>query len=348
MKGRLVLHYILICIGSLIQRSQAFQRPYRSTRRLITVSLSQSTDENQETRRKRVRAAKQEVQKRKQAQQALDLPEQPLVRTIGGGTSLMMRMARRLWEEEAASETPRWHQKSHPSKPNAQGYAGTIWRNARKGKPSLWRYALRTFDNMTVEATNGHYLGALVACAKLGEWQKAMELFSRVQKKQADWERLMKSSPGTVYVTDAMISAVIRACVRASRRNDVTNPQEPLDRVVELLLTLREDHSLVASHWNPIAAAYQRLGQVAVAEDLLETHLSNRTIGPEPEDGSQDVLNVHDLQAKDKASYALLVQGAVGDHEWVQALDQLQRMTQDGLYPTQRHLHVWNERVRAR
>lgn len=52
-------------------------------------------------------------------------------------------------------------------------------------------------------------------------------------------------------------------------------------------------------------------------------------------------FNIYDVQAKDKGSYTLLVQSAVLDSNWVNAIDALKNMTEVGLYPSERHLKSW-------
>lgn len=178
-----------------------------------------------------------------------------------------------------------------------------------------------------------------------------------------------------------MISALVHACVVASRerqRNHGTAPstttssssssssspsspllltpaqaeqQEaalrriPLDSALEILMSIQDTHGirLVARDVNPLAAAYQSLGYVPLATEMLQTMLSNRTAGEEPEDGSSDRLNVFDLCAKDKGSYSLLVQGGVVTGDWGLAVDALREMTEAGLYPKARHCNLWSE-----
>ena len=162
-----------------------------------------------------------------------------------------------------------------------------------------------------------------------------------------------------VQVTDDMILSLIRACVRASRERardkgeklspeleeqEVVLRRIPLDTALEVLTTMQKDHSIpvAARHVNPLAAAYQKLGYISQARDMLQTLLSNRTAGEEPEDGV-DILNVHDLCAKDKGSYSLLVQGSVVTGDWGAAVEALTEMTNAGLYPNKRHCNVWSE-----
>ncbi|KAL9183837.1 hypothetical protein ACHAXT_004693 [Thalassiosira profunda] len=54
-------------------------------------------------------------------------------------------------------------------------------------------------------------------------------------------------------------------------------------------------------------------------------------------------LNVHQLKSKDRASYALLVQGAAMEGDWVGAVKELQRMTDAGLHPNSRNLNSFSE-----
>lgn len=59
-------------------------------------------------------------------------------------------------------------------------------------------------------------------------------------------------------------------------------------------------------------------------------------------------LNIHQVQAKDRASYALLVQGAVMEDDWVGAVEELKRMTEVGFHPNSRNLSSWAETVTER
>ena len=252
---------------------------------------------------------------------------------------------------------------------NSQGYAGTIWRNVRKAnKPSLWRHALRTYDRMgqntatqqgannnsdtakkqlKVKRTNLHHEGALVACAKLGLWKKALQIYGDVQDEQE------ASSYKKVYITDNMVLSLIKSCVRASRASVSETAAEPLvleerraplDACREVLWTMEEKQGLplVATHMNPLAAAYQNLGLHQDASKLLNIHLQGRTRGPEEENG-MDPFNVNDIKAKDKGSYSLLVKGAVAEGDWEGAVEALKTMTEAGLYPNARNLNAWTE-----
>jgi pentatricopeptide repeat protein len=70
--------------------------------------------------------------------------------------------------------------------------------------------------------------------------------------------------------------------------------------------------------------------------------LEDRTSGPEEEWG-ENPFNVNDVRAKDKASYSLLVKGAVSSGDWQNAIHALGNMTQAGLYPNSRNLNSWVE-----
>ena len=285
---------------------------------------------------------------------------------------------------KATTVLPRWHpirgvSDANPSfrtaapMMNSQGYAGTIWRNVRKAnKPSLWRHALRTYDRMgqkpaktaassgaptsgvgsdttndntlKVPRTNVHHEGALVACAKLGLWQKALQIYRDVEEQQ---ER--PTSYQKVFISDNMVLSLIRSCVLASRRTPsasetTTIRRASLDTCLEVLLEMEDKHGLplVSRHLNPLAAAYQNLGLTQEASRLLQTHLSDRTSGPEEEDGD-DPFNVNDVRAKDKGSYSLLVKGAVSEGNWEGAVEALKTMTDAGLYPNARNLNGWTE-----
>lgn len=267
-----------------------------------------------------------------------------------------------------------------------KGFERSIWKNARKrNKPSLWKYSLRTYDRMAllegdpnfgqIQRSNVHHEGAMQACAKLGLWQRALEIYHFVYEQEMKEERHSQRTQDnpqkakrqrnekdekrtSIYVTDDMVLSLVRSTVRASRMRNrqkrksddppLSPEQEeqeaalrriPLDTALEILSTLPEDHNipLAAYYLNPLAAAYQSLGYTALSKDILETMLSNRTAGED------DILNVHDLCAKDKGSYSLLVQASVVTGDWGSAVDSLSEMTNAGIYPNSRHCNVWSE-----
>lgn len=274
-----------------------------------------------------------------------------------------------------------------------KGFAKSIWKNSRKrNKPSLWKYALRTYNRMTVlegdpsfseiKRSNIHHEGAMQACAKLGCWQRALEIYHYVYQQEMGEERQSQRTPSlsssrlpqeeqkvkrqrnederntSVYVTEDMVLSLVRSTVRASKlrsrqkrksHDPPLSPEQeeqeaalrriPLDTALEILSTCPEDHNipLVAYYLNPLAAAYQNLGYTAFSKEILETMLSNRTTGED------DILNVHDLCAKDKGSYSLLVQASVVTGDWGSAVDSLSEMTNAGIYPNSRHCNAWSE-----
>lgn len=99
---------------------------------------------------------------------------------------------------------------------------------------------------------------------------------------------------------------------------------------------------------NPLAAAYQSLGLYDESAWLIQGMLSERTIGPEADVGEDDTFNVFDVDSKDKGSYSLLVQGAVAQQDWANAVNALRNMTDAGLYPNMRHVHRWSEASQPR
>jgi len=294
---------------------------------------------------------------------------------------------------------------------NNQGFAKVIWKNVRKrNKPSLWKHALRTYDRMAmlegdpdfsqIQRSNIHHEGAMQACAKLGRWQRALEIYhfvyqkemseiegngnnrQQTQQQQQKSQRISRKNKalestvggsgsrsytrkknnerikkGSVYVTDDMVLSLVRATVRASRlrsrRKNSHDPplspeQEereaalrriPLDTALEILSTLPEDHNIPCFPYffNPLAAAYQSLGYTQHSKEILESMLSNRTAGED------EILNVHDLCAKDKGSYSLLVQASVVTGDWGSAVESLNEMTNAGIYPNPRHCNIWSE-----
>jgi hypothetical protein len=322
---------------------------------------------------------KEIIKKRRQgeaASAAMDLPIQPMVTTISGGTKT-------LFESIRSAVVPRWHPvpgvadvnpqfRVESPTMNSNGYAATIWRNARKRQPAMWRYALRTFDRMVqqqqeqqlkgpkIDIINTHYEGALVAASKLGWSQRALEIHDIVEKKEEQiLERIQQSSSansstksinsGTqnakiaIRITENMIFSVIRASVREAVKQ---RRREPLDSVLHRVVnTMNDKHRIAVTsiHLNPIAAAYQSLGYTNVANELLLGNLLDRIGEPEAENSIDTTFNVYDVEAKDKGSYSLLVQSAVQEQDWGQAVRALKTMTEAGLYPTNRHINSWTE-----
>lgn len=72
------------------------------------------------------------------------------------------------------------------------------------------------------------------------------------------------------------------------------------------------------------------------ADEYLDTDDDEFQAGYE-----QTQLNIHQVQSKDRGSYALLVQGAVMEEDWVGAVRELQQMTEAGLHPNSRNLNSW-------
>jgi hypothetical protein len=333
-------------------------------------------------RQERYERNKQLDQKAEEASAAMNLPEQPLVQTLQGGSSLIFAMAKRMWDPKVAErenaanpQTAEGGERVWSVTASRQEYAAIIWKNARKNnKPGMWRYAVRTFDRMMEDEKLGltiHYEGALTACAKLGMWERALEIYNRAQDREATLRKKLsaasKAKPRiAVRVNDNMVMSLLRACVRASRQRKMAQVPDdvdhavsgsssstrelqerqriPLDAVVEILQEIETRHGLplTARHLNPVAAAYLSLGLVSDAASLLQSNLADRTTGPEAEDGEAR-FNVNDLTAKDKGSYSLLVQGAVSDGDWAGAVDALTDMTEAGLYPVARNLNTWTE-----
>jgi hypothetical protein len=150
---------------------------------------------------------------------------------------------------------------------NKKGYASSIIRNARKKKkPGLWRYSLRTYqklknielmnhkkdyndcdivsseiDSSTTSTNSGnssksslmiyreneHFQGVLVAVAKLGLWQEALNIYNELQE-LIDLQSVNKSNGSIdgsspikrrkdLKVNHSMIVSVIDACVRGMK-----------------------------------------------------------------------------------------------------------------------------------
>uniref|UniRef100_A0A7S0FSL4 Pentacotripeptide-repeat region of PRORP domain-containing protein n=1 Tax=Minutocellus polymorphus TaxID=265543 RepID=A0A7S0FSL4_9STRA len=149
-----------------------------------------------------------------------------------------------------------------------------------------------------------------------------------------------------------MILAVVRAAIRGSksaemRQMDVESRRVPLDRVRDVILDMEDRYGIPvdSSHVNPLAAAYVKLKLTSEATSLLAC-LPDRKIRCETDDDI--VLNINDVQSKSRESYALLVSGGVAKGDWKSAVTALSRMTDAGLYPTDRQVSVWNESAAKR
>lgn len=244
------------------------------------------------------------------------------------------------------------------------GFEKIIWKNARKRSPSLWSYSLRMYERMgkleseghyQIQRSNIHHEGALVACSKLADWHKALEIYHDVREIEnccnTKNKPNAKRTEENVFVTDDMIHSVVRAAVRAShlrsrsKNNESTSVASrriPLDTVLEILSTLPDDQNVYPYFLNPLSAAYQKLGCTDLSKKVLEQRL------PERRNGEEDAINVHDLCAKDKGSYSLLVQTSVIDGDWGLAVSSLSQMVDAGIYPNPRHTNTWYESQRSR
>lgn len=82
---------------------------------------------------------------------------------------------------------------------------------------------------------------ALVACSKLGLWQDALDIYTSVE------------SSNKSTITNYMVLALIKACVRGSKqkgKSDLTLAQrrEPLDRLRDILMEL--EVNIVSMHFS--------------------------------------------------------------------------------------------------
>ena len=249
------------------------------------------------------------VKKRRQgeaASAAMDLPNQPMVTTISGGAST-------LFESIRNAVVPRWHPVNGVADVNPQfriasptmnsaGYAASIWRNARKRQPAMWRYALRTFDRMVeqqqeqlkrlhgggpkIDIVNTHYEAALVAASKLGWSKRAMEIYYTVEGKQNKiLERVQqfsgatsgstttsksgsKSSTTSNMLQNTKISTritenMVLSVIRASVREAMKyKKREPLDIVLQKII-----YSIHEKHNIPITSVH--LNPIAAAYQTL-------------------------------------------------------------------------------
>jgi hypothetical protein len=341
------------------------------------------SDSDWRRRQERFQRNKELDQKAAEASAAMDLPEQPLVRTLQGGPSLIFAMAKRMWDPKFAadgSESP--NMDSNPDNggrvwsvtASRQEYATIIWKNARKGnKPGMWRYAVRTFDRMMEDeklVLTTHYEGALTACAKLGMWEHAFGIYHKAVDREATLRNKLsaasKAKPRlAVRVNDNMIMSLLGACVRASRQRKIMQAPDdtdeavsgssrtrmvqeqqriPLDAMVEVLQDMEARHGLTLTARHLNPVAAAYLSLGLVSDAASLLQSNLADRTTGPEaEDGEARFNVNDLTAKDKGSYSLLVQGAVSDADWAGAVDALKDMTEAGLYPVSRHLNTWTE-----
>ena len=118
---------------------------------------------------------------------------------------------------------------------------------------------------------------------------------------------------------------------------------------------LREQEEDRAIDTNPDFEAVQLaewtdddLDEVKDDEDDIDAEVEIKVTSVDDDDGydgddMETQLNIHELKAKDRASYSLLVQGAIMEGNWSSAIEELRRMTNVGLHPNSRNLNSWNE-----
>lgn len=88
---------------------------------------------------------------------------------------------------------------------------------------------------------------------------------------------------------------------------------------------------------NPLAAAYQAIGDYNESDTLIRTFLPDKS-----EDEKQQLDQTY-CASKDYVSYSLLVKSRVANGEWSNAVDALKSMTEAGIYPVNRDLNSWKE-----
>ena len=118
---------------------------------------------------------------------------------------------------------------------------------------------------------------------------------------------------------------------------------------------LREQEEDRAIDTNPDFEAVQLaewtdddLDEVKDDEDDIDAEVEIKVTSVDDDDGydgddMETQLNIHELKAKDRASYSLLVQGAIMEGNWSSAIEELRHMTNVGLHPNSRNLNSWNE-----
>jgi hypothetical protein len=216
-----------------------------------------------------------------------------------------------------------------------------------------------------------HFEAALVSCAKLGLWREALSIYQDVvnimeEQKDMDLNKIqyvqttelatIRRRVPKIIVTDNIILSLVSACVKGAKCKVNHNTaefdkREPLDAARDVLLSMEEryDIPLVSRHINRLAAAYQHIGLYKEGVDLIDSTLADRkTQAQDKEDDELASFNINDVQAKDAASYNILIQGAITEGDWASAIGSLRDMTDKGLYPESRSLNCWSETARKR
>ena len=213
------------------------------------------------------------------------------------------------------------------------------------GKLGLWEEALRIFEDAAGSSDRKKYTGATSSASATSEEPNS---FQKDQNSASSGTKKRRRR-----VTDNMVLAVVRAAVRGSksaemRQLDVEARRVPLDKVRDIILCMEDfyDLSVDASHVNPLAAAYVKLGLTEEAAGLIQTCLPDRKIRCENDDDI--ILNVNEFQSKSRESYSLLVSGGVAKGDWKSAVTALSQMADAGLYPSDRQVAVWNESAAKR
>ena len=213
----------------------------------------------------------------------------------GGGRSGRPPVLPRWHPHPGVSDVNPSFRKRSPVMNNA-GYLGVIRRNSRKrSKPSLWRYSLRTYDKMriiereqeererikresgegvggvsgsgrkrlVIRRTTPHHEAAMVSCAKLGLWREAIRIYEEITGRRnhsRDEDALQLKA--AVGVTENLVLALVRACVRGSKvkgrvveeEPTVDDRRAPLDKARGVLLSLQVSYyrlrELSWSQWN--------------------------------------------------------------------------------------------------
>jgi hypothetical protein len=90
---------------------------------------------------------------------------------------------------------------------------------------------------------------------------------------------------------------------------------------------------------NPLAAAYQSIGDYNEGETLINDLLSSMEDSSGDQEGSVNQKSCR----MDSVSYSLLVKSRAASGDWSSAVEHLKLMTEAGMYPVNRDLNSWKE-----
>lgn len=234
-------------------------------------------------------------------------------------------------------------------------------------------------SSLMIYRENEHFQGVLVAVAKLGLWQEALDIYNELQE-LVDMQKI-KSNDGTtdgaspvkrrkeLKINHSIVVSVIDACVRGMK---LSHNREPLDRALEIILSVKERHNITPTHihMNKLAAAYQYLGLHKESDFVMKKLIEIEQEFVDQESTVVDYINLNSTKRRkssspiqltnfsvpsskssslNEASFKILIQNSIREGDWAKSVQHLRRMTEEeGIYPRSRTLNAWSEAASKR